>query len=88
MKKNKFKPAYIVDITDCVTASDVRAAIAIGKHNARIPLTDDELFDIVNKVVDFTNVIENAICAITYMFNNMCIKKEPWYKRMFKWFRK
>lgn len=77
MKKQTNKPAYTVDITGVNSLEGMKAAFALGKHNAQIPLTDDELKDIINYTVDMIPVA--CICNVDIY--EVTEKKKPWYKR-------
>lgn len=82
MKKNKIKPAYIVDITSCETAHDVLYKFAEAKQKAGLALTDTELDAIVdeNSTVIFVESI--PVTVECYKCNK---KKLPWYKRFWNW---
>jgi len=78
--KKQFKPSYVVDFDDIQTLEDIPVAFALAKHNASIPLTDEELIDIIDWVVDG---IRPNITII-----NCACKKAPWYKRFWRWVKK
>jgi len=80
----KFTPSYIVDIDEIAYLEDIDAVWALAKHNAGIPLTDDELEAIVS------NVASSIRPKITVMFCGCKFEeKKPWYKRLWNWlFRK
>lgn len=82
--KTAEKPAYIVDATNCENAQDLLFEFAIAKHNANIPLTDEELSAIVGYSIDM--YIENEPPRITVV-NCECKPKtkKPWYKRFWNW---
>lgn len=79
MKKTKIKPAYTVDLTDSYTLADTKAAFALGKHNANIPLTDEELVDLLVCVVNAVHDV--CICNVKVYE----VTKKPWYKRFWNW---
>jgi hypothetical protein len=83
MNKVKIKPAYTVDLTDACTLEDVRTAFALAKHNANIPLTDDELKTIVQYTVD--RVPTECFCNCNVEFYEVKERKKPWYKRFWNW---
>lgn len=90
MKKNvkkAFKPAYTVNITDCVTANDVAYKFAMAKQNAGLAISDDDLLTIVNHVVDeLVEVVNDALEAVpSVVCICKCGKKLPWYKRLWNW---
>lgn len=82
MKKTKkeFKPSYIVNLDEIEHLDDIALVFALAKHNAGLPLTDQDLWDIIDHVA--YNVrphicICNCICTMK--------KKLPWYKRFWRW---
>lgn len=86
MKKisKKYKPTYTVDYDSIETLDDIRLAFALGKHNAGLPLTDEELTDIVEWSMDR---VKPTICIVKCECN-AAKKKLPWYKRFWKWLRR
>ena len=78
IKKN-FVQSYTVDMTDAYTVEDLKAAFALGKHNAQIPLTNEELFTIINYTID--QIPTECICNIDVYE----VVKKPWYKRFWNW---
>ena len=102
MKKNSkaketFKPAYVVDITDCKDEFDVALHIAIAKQLAGYSISKDELETIIENEIDaFTNnlaavgVINKKDGVIeprtqTIIAYKQMPKKKPWYKRFWNW---
>lgn len=82
MNRNKnTKPAYIVDITDATNIEDMKAAFALGKHNAGIPLTDDEL----KTIIQYTIKMVPTVCICDVKVYDVVEKKKPWYKRFWNW---
>lgn len=81
MNKKANKPAYTVDLTDANTITDAIVAFALAKHNANIPLTDDELKSIVQYAVDM--VPTQCLCNVEVY--EVTPKKKPWYKRFWNW---
>lgn len=77
IKKNTFKPAYTVDITNCRTVDDMLCEFGLAKQHAGIPITDRELSAIVDK---------NSV-AIIAVVHDTCerVERKPWYKRFWNW---
>ena len=76
MRKIKYtEPSYTVDISNIETIDDISAEFAIAKFNARIPLDDNELLDIIDYVM------YNAPVIYVYDVKCDCKQKQPWYKR-------
>ena len=78
-KKTNKKPAYVVDITNVNNVDDMRVAFALAKHNANMPLSDDELISIITYTVDHTP--EVRIYNVEYYE----VIKKSWYKRFWNW---
>ena len=78
-KKTNKKPAYIVDITDVNDVDAMRVAFALAKHNANIPLSDDELISIITYTIN--RMPEIHIYSVEYYE----VTKKPWYKRFWNW---
>lgn len=72
--------SYVVNLDDIETLEDIDVVFALAKHNANLPLTDDELLDII----DF--VAEHAAPKVFFydITSCCCPKREPWYKRLWK----
>lgn len=83
--KNKVKPAYKADITNCETVNDVKLAFALAKHNAKLSLTDDNLETIINAVLD---EFMEQYPMVTVVNCECYCKKTPWYKRFWNWLTK
>lgn len=81
MKKTKeVKPSYIVNVDDIEHLDDIACVFAMAKQDAGLPLTDKELIDIVEWAIgEFGTKI--YICDMKCP----CIKKKPWYKRLWNW---
>ena len=52
--KKVTKPAFIVDLTNVTTPSELYAAFGLAKQDAKLPITDDELMAIINVAVNTT----------------------------------
>lgn len=93
--KNTVKPAYVVDVTDCYDMYDFSLAFAIAKQKAGQPLTDENLDIICTAAVDSLlnalsdlgaiNKKNHCIEIVRNITVCDCRKKEPWYKRFWKW---
>lgn len=80
--KKTFKPAYVIDMTKCETANDLRIEIALSKHNAGLAMTDDDLSAIIEYVAEATiDAMPSSICICNCEVKP---KKLPWYKRFWK----
>lgn len=97
MKKTKFNPVYTVDITKCENGLDVKVAFALGKHNAGLPLKDEDIFAICEYVVnktsaEYENVFHILLSILFYSMEGQIVepikKKTPWYKRFWNWMTK
>ena len=75
--KKRVKPAFVVDLTDCVDGFDVLYKFAITKHEAGLPITDDELDAIVQK--------KSMATTLVFDVDVFEMKKTPWYKRFWRW---
>lgn len=76
--KKTTKPVYKVDITNVDTLSEMKAAFALAKHNAKLPLSNDELISIITYVID--EIPKTYICSVSYE-----VTRKPWYKRFWNW---
>lgn len=76
----KVKPVYTVDLRDIETLSDIDLVFGVAKHDAHLPLTDNEL----------KAIIEEFGTKITFVYcDSSCKKKKlPWYKRFWNWIRR
>jgi len=77
--KKKFKPAYVINMTNCETVQDLRIEIALCKHNAGLAMTDSDLRAIVEYAVEAA--IEQMSPSICICNCEVKVKKLPWYKR-------
>lgn len=59
------KPAFIVDLTNVETPTELYAAFGLAKQDANLPMTDDELIAIVNIAVNTT------FAALQDVFNKL-----------------
>ena len=94
----KFKPAFVVDLTECYDAEDVRQAFIEAKLNADIALSynevmkllevkiEDAILDFVDDLFDGHNcVVVNEDGELVALDAIKATIKEPWYKRFWKW---
>lgn len=63
------KPAFIVDLTNVETPTELYAAFGLAKQDANLPMTDDELVAIVNIAVGTT------LAALQDAFNKLPFQK-------------
>ena len=93
------KPLFIADLTEAETPEDVKFEFIRAKAKAGVKLTDDEIMWLVKlgsnitiEVIDehvtkmkpiaqFDNVSKEKVDEIFKILT----KKEPWYKRFWKW---
>ena len=86
-KVNKaIKPAYIVNVDDIERLRDIDVVFALAKQNAGMSLSDLELTAIVDYVVN--EAIDRIQPKIFFLCECDCEKKQPWYKRFWKWLRR
>lgn len=77
-----FKPAYTVDISATNDVNDLKLTVALTKHNAHLPLTDDDLIAILDYVIDLTlNTMPNFAFVIREEAKKP--KKRSFWKRLF-----
>lgn len=93
------KPLFIADLTEAETPEDVKFEFIRAKAKAGVKLTDNEIMWLVKlgsnltiEVIDehlikmkpiaqFDNVSKEKVDKIVKILT----KKEPWYKRFWKW---
>lgn len=83
MKKisKTYRPSYIVDIRDIEHLDDIAITFTLAKHNAGLPLNDEDIMNIVDHVV---SNIQPEVC----IYNIECCEcevRKPWYKRFWNW---
>lgn len=91
--KKVAKPAFIVDITDCETATDVIVEIALAKVDAGIAITVSELEAILFNEIEFAieeyeNELKDEILVLTniaMLQENKTPKKPNVFKRFWNW---
>ena len=100
MKNTKaIKPLFIADLTEAETPEDVKFEFIRAKAKAGVKLTDNEIMWLVKlgsnitiEVIDehitkmkpiaqFDNVSKEKVDKIFKILT----KKDPWYKRFWKW---
>ena len=100
MKNTKeIKPLFIADLTEAETPEDVKFEFIRAKAKSGVKLTDNEIMWLVKlgsnltiEVIDehlikmkpiaqFDNVSKEKVNKIFKLLT----KKEPWYKRFWKW---
>ena len=75
MKRKNNTPAYIVNCDNIVKYEDIRKEIAVAKHRAGIPLTDEELEDICE---NYRKANTPKRISLTILVN-----KESWLRRIY-----
>jgi len=93
------KPLFIADLTEAETPEDVKFEFIRAKAKAGVKLTDDEIMWLVKlgsnitieaidehvvkmkPIAQFDNVSKEKVDEIFKILT----KKEPWYKRFWKW---
>lgn len=95
VKKTK-KPTFVVDLTNAQTYEDVKIAFICAKA-ANGKITDTEVTNLINfganMVLDYVAAIEDErsriakgiLKIVNKAFNE---KKDPWYKRAWRWITK
>lgn len=89
--KKKFKPVYIVDVTDCTNDRSIVVAFVEAKVNAGLPITEDELYSVVCDHVDevLTYAVDLAAQTIPTKIELVNIhkaeKKPNVFKRFWNW---
>lgn len=92
----KFKPAFVVDLTECYDAEDVRQAFIEAKLNANIALSynevmkllevkiEDAILDFVEDLFDGHNcVVINEDGELMALDAVKAEPKRPWWKKLF-----
>lgn len=96
MKNTKaIKPLFIADLTEAETPEDVKFEFIRAKAKAGVKLTDNEIMWLVKLGSNITiEVIDEHITKLKPIdvskekvdkIINILTKKEPWYKRFWKW---
>lgn len=96
MKNTKaIKPLFIADLTEAETPEDVKFEFIRAKAKAGVKLTDNEIMWLVKLGSNITiEVIDENITKLKPInvskekvdkIINILTKKEPWYKRFWKW---
>lgn len=90
----KFKPAYIVDVTECDTASDYRYAFIKARATVGAQVSDIDLTFCENEAFRIgydLGAVMATTCTLTQQLINLLNssdfkqKSAPWYKRFWKW---
>ena len=96
MKNTKaIKPLFIADLTEAETPEDVKFEFIRAKAKAGVKLTDNEIMWLVKLGSNITiEVIDEHITKLKPInvskekvdkIINILTKKDPWYKRFWKW---
>ena len=97
-KTNK-KPLFVADLTKAHTAEDVKFEFIRGKAKAGVKLTDEEIMWLVKLGSDITlEAIDESLVKLKPIAQfddvdrktvdkifKILTKKEPWYKKFWKW---
>lgn len=73
------KPAYIVNVDAIEHLDDIDTVFGLAKHNAGLPISDDELASICYSMIEQFG---------TKIFIVDCKCDTPWYKRFWNWVTK
>lgn len=88
MKKTTKKVyLYTVDLKDIKTLEDIDVVFALSKQDAKLPISDEELMDIVEYAVNHSFAVKLADAFNKSMsFIDKCLpiiqERKPWYKRI------
>lgn len=91
VKQKKFKPVFVVDLTEAETSADVMMAFAIARFEAGVPLTKEDMMIISKSMFNMgANITSYVVCSGMYELCNQIekkiaekkAKKLPWYKRL------
>jgi len=86
--KKTVKPTFIVDVTECNSPEEIRRAFTLAKVKSGVAITFDELDHFVSTIVeDYNNFIASTVAAAFICDCCKFEKKQPWYKRLWKWIR-
>ena len=90
--KKSIKPAYVVDITGCETAADMKLAFIFAKAENKVPVSTEEIKFVqqlaVENTLDFGNLANQAVdafCDVCDIIEKALEPKKPWYKRFWNW---
>lgn len=88
--KKTVKPTFIVDVTECNSPEEIRRAFTLAKVKNGVAITFDELDHFVSTIVEDYNDVVTSTIAAAFICSNCCEceKKQPWYKRFWKWLRR
>ena len=102
VSKKKFEPKFTVDLTNVQEPRDIYAKFGLAKHNAGLPMTDDELEAIIDKVADYTRDLLYYKMLLNFIpvkihddekitidaKGNVEVKKPNIFKRFWNWIRR
>lgn len=90
--KKSIKPAYVVDITNCETATDLKLAFIFAKAENKVPVSTEEIKFVQQLAVedaldfgDLASVAVDAFCDVCDVIEKAFEPKKPWYKRLWNW---
>ena len=79
MKANKFKPAYVIDITNDTTVADTIASVVLARARASLKNSENDLTDITISTI---SNITNDIIAELFGDHNAVIKTNNGFKQI------
>ena len=79
MKTNKFKPVYVIDITNDTTVVDTIASVVLARARASLEISENDLTDIT---VSTISTITNDIIAELFGNHNAVIKTNNGFKQI------
>lgn len=89
IKKSK-NPEFIVNAYTPNTVNDLNDNVVYAKIRAGMLITEDEIDSVITnfarKAARFMALMTSCLFEATQC--DMCPKKEPWYKRLWKWIRR
>ena len=93
--KKEFKPAFIIDATNCETVEDFLIEKAWAKYDAGLDLNTKDVDALIDDAVDTTideifdghnaAVIEGDTIVGMTAVKVEVEEKKPWYKRFWNW---
>ena len=79
MKTNKFKPVYVIDITNDTTVADTIASVVLAKASANLKISDNDLTDITMYTI--SNITDNVVADL-FGNHNAVIKTKNGFKQI------
>lgn len=79
MKTNKFKPVYVIDITNDTTVADTIASVVLARTSANLKISENDLTDITISTI--SNITNNVIADL-FGDHNAVIKTNNGFKQI------